>query len=397
MKPCTRIWSKPWPESSKTYKRTRSSLNEFQDHPGQSKQFKHWKQPSQCSIETTRSPNTKSLNTPPETNAGDAHPVFTQYPSQTYSNMMSNKKITKIKSWETKSRRSSNKIQTYRTTFPRPIRHLQKNSKRTPSWLWSPRRWPPTCSSGTTTAIKEFQNRPISPLGWNHFSKRRSESKNYSESENESKRYKNRSRNKDSESSKRESENKGIQPKSENKIMTFMTESKTKETAKIDEVKTLNKTKNESRIRLGQRLDKMIEPDLQVSLHLHFATAFTISIVIFSYLVFSISILIFNYLLLDHFDHHLPTITFKDLRDREKSRALRIKARLLAKMPATKLAIPELTKTPRNLQNQLDLLAKDLHRNILIPITSRSKGLLRNAESNIQIDSFISTYLDSSR
>jgi hypothetical protein len=166
--------------------------------------------------------------------------------------------------------------------------------------------------------------------------------------------------------------------------MTFTTDSKTNETAKADEVETLNKTKNESRVRLGQRPDKMIKPDLQVSPHLHFATAFTISI------------LIFNYILLDHSDHHSPTFTFKDLRDREKPRTLRIKVQFWAKMPATKLAIPGLTKSPRNSENQFDLLAKNLHRNILIPITSRSKLLLRNAESNTQIDSFIFTYLDSS-
>jgi hypothetical protein len=37
MKPYMRIWSKPWPESSKMYKGTKSSLNESPDHQGQSK------------------------------------------------------------------------------------------------------------------------------------------------------------------------------------------------------------------------------------------------------------------------------------------------------------------------------------------------------------------------
>ncbi len=144
--------------------------------------------------------------------------------------------------------------------------------------------------------------------------------------------------------------------------MTFTTDSKTKETARADEVETLNKTKNESRIRLGQQLAKMIKPDLQVSPHLHFATTLTVSI------------LTFNYILVDISDHRFPTFTFKNLSDREKPRTLQIRARFWAKIPAAKLAILELTKSPSNSENQLDLLAKNFHRNILIPITSRSKN-----------------------
>ncbi len=350
MKPYTRIWSKPWPESNRTYRRARSWLNEFQDHPEQSKQFKHWKQPSQCSIEATRSPNSKFLNTPPETNAGDAHPVFTQYPSWTFSSMMSNENTTKIKSLETKSRRSSNKIQTYLTKFRKPIGLLWKNSKRTLSWPWSPKQWPPTCSSGTTTGIKEFPKQPISPHGRNHFSKRRSESESYSESQSKSRRYKNKNRKKDSESSKRESEGeiKSIQAESENKIMTVTTHSKTNETAKADEVKTLNRTKNESRIRLRKRLGRMIEPDLQVSPHLHFTTAFIIPIVIFIYFLFDISIFIFNYLLLDHLDHHFQTFTFGNLRVCEQHYSSRKTASLWAKTAVTPLAIPESTRSLRD-------------------------------------------------
>jgi hypothetical protein len=36
-RPFTHTWMKPWPESTKTYSRTRSSCKEFQDHPEQSK------------------------------------------------------------------------------------------------------------------------------------------------------------------------------------------------------------------------------------------------------------------------------------------------------------------------------------------------------------------------
>jgi hypothetical protein len=364
-KSSTHIWNKLWPESNTTYKRTRSSRSspkESQVRPELSKLFKHWNLPSQCSIEATKSPNTKFQNTPPDTDIGDAHPVFTQYQSRTFSSMMYNKNTTKIKFWEMKLRRSSNEIRTYRTKWPKPIAHRQKNSERIPSWLWSPRRWPPTCSAGTAKTLKTFLRLPSSPPGRNHFSKRRSESKSYSESKSESKHYKN----KDSENPKKQSENKDIQLKSENKIMTVTTN----EMAKADEVEKLTKTKNENQRGLGQRPDKIAKPGLQISPHLPFATAFTIFILI----------LIFNYISLDHSNNHFSNLTIETLRDCEKPRNLQIKARFWAKMTVTKLAIPELTKSIRNSENQLDLPAKSLHRNILIPLTSRSKdysGTLR--------------------
>ena len=119
MKPYTCIWSKPWPESSKTYKGTKSSLNESPDHQGQSKRSRLWK-------------------------------------------------------W----RKWSDKIPNWHSKFPAPMRLPQKNSRRTPSRDWSPRPWPPTCFSDITmvpdTAITRRQK--TSPHGGNYFSKRRSES-----------------------------------------------------------------------------------------------------------------------------------------------------------------------------------------------------------------------------
>jgi hypothetical protein len=129
----------------------------------------------------------------------------------------------------------------------------------------------------------------------------------------------------------------------------------------------------------------LTETKLQSSFHLHLTAAFYISI------------LIFNYFLSDHFDHHFQTFTFKDFRACEKHRSLRTKALHWAKTLATQLAIPESTRLPRNPENRLDLLAKDLHRNILVPVTLRSKGRPRNSEDNTQIDSFIVTYLGSPR
>jgi hypothetical protein len=83
-------------------------------------------------------------------------------------------------------------------------------------------------------------------------------------------------------------------------------------TAKADEVKAIKRTRNEIRIKPERQLEKirkylaLTEPNLPFSFHLHLATAFTISI------------LIFNYILSDHFDHHFQTFTFKDFRPCEK-------------------------------------------------------------------------------
>jgi hypothetical protein len=101
---------------------------------------------------------------------------------------MSETITTKTVSWEKRWHRSSNKIRIRQMKFLRPIRHRQRNSRRTPSWPWSPRWWPHTCLSNTTTEVKETPEQRISPCGESHFSKRRSESENRkSESKSESK------------------------------------------------------------------------------------------------------------------------------------------------------------------------------------------------------------------
>jgi hypothetical protein len=218
MKHYTHIWNRPWPELSKTYKGTRSSRNESQDHPEQLKQFKPWKQPLQFSNENILSRSTKFPNTPPGTDVGDAPQVFTLYPSQIYLSMTSKTNTTRKRSWEKKWRKSSNKIRTCWTKFPKNTECHQRNSRKTPSWLWSPKPWPPTCSSNTTTVDEETLEWKISPCGENHFSKRRSESESYSESKsgNESHRSKSRDRNSKSES---KSESKDTKAKSENKLV----------------------------------------------------------------------------------------------------------------------------------------------------------------------------------
>ncbi len=282
-KPATRpfmnTWTKPWTESTKIYNGTQNWRTEFPDHPEPSEQYRHWKRQLQCLNKTNQNRNTKIRNMPPVTDVGSEPQGCTQWKSRNSSTTKSRTSTTKIKSWETKWRKCSNKIQTCRTKFRKPIRHLRKNSKRTPLWPWFPRRWPPTCSSGTTTEIKDHTEQPISPHGRNHFSKRRSESES----------YKNKS---ESTNSKSEDKDKNARTNE-----TFQ-DHQHNVTAKADEVENMSKTKREVRITIGKQLENgrkfltLTKPDLPFLLHPYLATAFTIHI------------LIFNESLFFHFHHY---------------------------------------------------------------------------------------------
>ncbi len=306
---------------------------------------------------------------------------------------MSRTNTTKTKSWETKWQESCNKTRTCRTKSQKNTECHQKNSKATLLWPWSPKPWPPTCSSNTTTAAKRTLKRKISPHGENHFSKRRSESESCSENVNESKRYRCESRNKNSKSES-ESWSKGIQTENNHKRKTCATNAKTNETAKADDVKAGSRTKNESRIGLEKQLEKLIEPDLHTSSHLPFATAFTISIIILIYSVFTISIFIFNYLLLDHLDHYFLTFACGNIRVCKQHCPSRKTASFQAKTAVTPLATPDSTRSFRTPEPRPNMLSRDFYRNFLVPRHLCSLGRLRNPENNPQKDSFIFTYLD---
>ncbi len=95
----THSWNKPWPESTKTYSRTRNSSKESLDHPEQPKQYRLWKQRSQCSPKTSKNQNTGLQSTPPVTSAGNEPQVSTHFKSQIYLNTRSVINTAKTKSW----------------------------------------------------------------------------------------------------------------------------------------------------------------------------------------------------------------------------------------------------------------------------------------------------------
>jgi hypothetical protein len=136
--------------------------------------------------------------------------------------------------------------------------------------------------------------------------------------------------------------------RNENKLVTFSTDAKAEVTAKADEVKAITKTQTEFRIKIGKQLDERTGSDLPVTLPLHFATTFNISVFIcicvtftIFILSFNIFILIFNPFLSDPFDHHFQTFTLGNLRVYEMLCSSRKTASSQAKTALTAFTTPD--------------------------------------------------------
>jgi hypothetical protein len=72
--------------------------------------------------------------------------------------------------------------------------------------------------------------------------------------------------------------------------MTSFTNTKAKVTAKVDEVKTIQKTLTGFRMEIEKQLDKKIRPEAPVTLPPHFATTFNFPVLICIHITFTISI-----------------------------------------------------------------------------------------------------------
>jgi len=137
-KPTTRCyrhsWSRRWPELSGTSKRTRLLRNESPDHQEQSKSSRLWKRRLPFSDKTSLSQYMMYQNTPPETDAGNAHQLSTQCPSRTCSSTTFRINTTRTKSWGTKWRKLSDRIPNWHSKFPALMRPPQRSSRKTPSF-----------------------------------------------------------------------------------------------------------------------------------------------------------------------------------------------------------------------------------------------------------------------
>ncbi len=324
-RPCTPTWTKLWTESTKTSNRTENWRTEFQDHPEPSRRYRHWKRPSQCSNETNQNQNTKPQNMLQVTDAGSEPRVCTQLKSRTYSTMKLKGSTTKIKSWETKWHKFSNRTPIYRTKLPKNTKPLRRSSRRTPSWLWSQRWYPPICSLDTAATEKPTLKKKTSP-GENLSSKRRSESESYnhskrlnSKSESES-RYENHcqyeKQNFKSENKVKNNKNKDVKAvkvRSEEAL----TKIKAKLTAKVNKVKAIEKTLTGSRIEREKQLNERIRSEPTITLSSRFTAMFNMSIFIYIFTIFiSMNfIYISNSIISDPSDHQFQTFTVGELSD----------------------------------------------------------------------------------
>jgi len=177
--------------------------------------------------------------------------------------------------------------------------------------------------------------------------------------------------------------------RNENNLVTLSTDAEAKVTAKADEVKAIKKTQTEFRMEIGKQLDKRIGSDLPVTLPLHFATTFNMSIIIGICVTFTIFILIFN-----SFFHHFQTFTLGNLRVYEMLCSSQKTASSQAKTAETASATPDSIRSFRVPETRPNILYRNLHRNTLVPKHLRSLGRSRNPENDCYNDSFILIYLD---
>jgi hypothetical protein len=180
--------------------------------------------------------------------------------------------------------------------------------------------------------------------------------------------------------------------KTEKKLKTLLKTAKAKVTAKADEVKAIEKTLKEFRVRTEKQVDKRIEAEASVTLPPHFATTFNISILTFTIFIF-ILISIFNPFVPDH---HFQTFTIGDLSDCKVPCSSRQTNSAQAETTVNALANPDsipLFKVP---ETQPDQRSRNLPRNLLVPKHLLS-GHVRKSENDLYSDSFIFNYLDFSR
>jgi hypothetical protein len=96
------------------------------------------------------------------------------------------------------------------------------------------------------------------------------------------------------------------------KLKTTLKTAKAKMTAKVDEVKALEKTLEEFRVEKDKQIDKKIETEASTTLPPHFATTFTILILTLTIFTFASNNFIFHPFVSAH---HVQIFTIADLSD----------------------------------------------------------------------------------
>ncbi len=435
-RPSTTIWMKLWTESTRMCNKTKNWQTKFPDHQEQSEPYRPWKPLSPCSKETNHNQNTKHQNTPPVTGVGGEPQGCIRSRSRSYSTMKSKRNTTEMKSWETKWRKFYNKTPTYQTKSRKNTKPRQKNSRNIQLWLWSQTQSPPTCSkperpdhqdqaqplrrkrllNGSYECWRTHHSLSKQSAPWERHSiysqtqprkisklkstktlttgklspKRRSESEGYNQQSENYNQYKIMKSKNDIKS-----ENEDIEVKNEGKLRTLLKTAVAKVTARTDEVKALEKTLKEFRVKKEKQIDKKIEAESSITLPPHFAAKFDISILTFTIFIFTFDnfITIFNPSVSDH---HFQTFTIGDLSDCKAPCLARQTISAQTKTTVNALANPDSIQFFKVPEMQPDPHSRNLHRNLLVPKRLLS-GPVRKSENDLHNDSFIFHYLDFSR
>jgi hypothetical protein len=349
MTPFTTTWTRFQTGSKKT---SNSWKPDFPDHPEPSKQCKPLKQQSQCSIRRIKNQNTRSQNTPPVRDDGDGPQVGNQSKLWNSSITKPKRSTTKIGYWGTQWRKFSNKTPICQTNSPKYTRPLRRNSRRRTQMIRNTKPgWPDLQDPGQHPRRKRLPNgsyeswqlrrsRSKQSAHWkkdstslqtrfrkiskrkstknytrgNLSSKRRSESeskdKKYCESESKDKKYCQHQ----TQNFKSKIKNKNAKVKAiEVRKVTALTKIKAKPTAKVNEVKAIEKTLTRFRIDGEKQVDNKIGPDTTVTLLSRFPTMFNIfshnPIVIFHFMS------IFKSVRSDLLNHPVRPFTIETLSD----------------------------------------------------------------------------------
>jgi len=162
-------------------------------------------------------------------------------------------------------------------------------------------------------------------------------------------------------------------------------------TAKVNEVKAIEKTLTGSKIEREKQLNKKIGSEPTITLPSRFTTMFNIFI-----FTFNIFISTFNSFVSDPSDHHFQTFTVGNLSDCKMLCLPRQTASVQARTLVKTLANSDSRRLFKVPETRPDLHYRNLSRNPLVPSYLPS-GRVRKSETNLYHDSFIFNYLDFSR
>ncbi len=173
---------------------------------------------------------------------------------------------------------------------------------------------------------------------------------------------------------------------------------KDKSTAKVNEVKTIEKTLTGFRIEGEKQVDPRIESETTATLPLCFTAMFNFSIFIHKLTIFIFKnfISISNLIVSDLSDHPFQTFTVGELRDCKTFCLSRQTASIQAETLVKTLANSDSRRLFKIPETRPDLRDKNLSRNPFVPNHTPS-GRARKSETNLYHDSLICNYLDFSR